>query len=81
MGDGVVELVIIGIFLIMIGIFLLLLSLIRAGGEGKAEAGGVVIIGPVPIVFGSSQRVAAVTLALAIVLTVLVLLLYLALAR
>ena len=72
---------IIGIFLIMIGIFLLLVSLIRAGGEGKAEAGGVVIIGPVPIVFGSSQRVAAVTLALAIVLTALVLLLYLALAR
>jgi uncharacterized protein (TIGR00304 family) len=77
----VVELVIIGIFLIMIGIFLLLLSLIRAGREGKAEAGGVVIIGPVPIVFGSSQRVATVTLALAIVLTALVLLLYLALAR
>lgn len=78
-----VELAIIGIFIIMIGILLLLVSLIRAGGEGKAEAGGVVIIGPVPIVFGSSPRIATVTLVLAVVLTVLLLLLYLvgALAR
>lgn len=81
MGNGVVELVIIGIHLITIGIFLLLVSLIRTGGEGKAVAGVVVIIGPVPIIFGSNQRVATVTLALAIVLTVLVLLLYLAPAR
>jgi uncharacterized protein (TIGR00304 family) len=73
----VVELVIIGIFLIMMGIFLLLVSFIRAGGEGRAEAGGVVIIGPVPIVFGTSQRIAATVMVLAIALTVVALLLFL----
>jgi len=53
-----------------------MLSLWRAG-EGRGEAGGVVIVGPVPIVFGTSQRVATTVMVLAIVLTVVTLLLYL----
>jgi uncharacterized protein (TIGR00304 family) len=56
--------------------FILMLSLWRAG-EGRGEAGGVVIVGPVPIVFGTSQRVAATVMVLAVVLTVVTLLLFL----
>jgi uncharacterized protein (TIGR00304 family) len=72
----VLELILLGIVLIFVGILILMLSLWRAG-EGRAEAGGVVIVGPVPIVFGTSQRVAATVMVLAIVLTVVVLLLFL----
>jgi conserved hypothetical protein TIGR00304 len=72
----VLELILLGIVLIILGMFILMLSLWRAG-EGRGEAGGVVIVGPVPIVFGTSQRVAATVMVLAIVLTVVTLLLYL----
>jgi len=72
----VLELILLGIVLIILGIFILMLSLWRAG-EGRGEAGGVVIVGPVPIVFGTSQRVAAMVTVLAIVLMVVTLLLFL----
>jgi uncharacterized protein (TIGR00304 family) len=71
----VFELILLGLLLIFLGVLILMLSFWRTG-EGKAEAGGVVIVGPVPIVFGTSQRAAAAVMALAIVLTALVLLLY-----
>ncbi len=70
------ELILLGIVLIILGMFILMLSLWRAG-EGRGEAGGVVIVGPVPIVFGTSQRIAAMVMVLAIVLTVVTLLLFL----
>jgi len=72
----VLELILLGIVLIILGMFILMLSLWRAG-EGRGEAGGVVIVGPVPIVFGTSQRVAAMVMVLAIVLMVVTLLLFL----
>jgi uncharacterized protein (TIGR00304 family) len=72
----VLELILLGIVLIILGMFILMLSLWRAG-EGRGEAGGVVIVGPVPIVFGTSQRMAATVMVLAIVLTVITLLLFL----
>jgi uncharacterized protein (TIGR00304 family) len=72
----VLELILLGIVLIILGMFILMLSLWRAG-EGRGEAGGVVIVGPVPIVFGTSQRVATMVMVLAIVLTVVTLLLFL----
>jgi uncharacterized protein (TIGR00304 family) len=72
----VLELILLGIVLIILGMFILMLSLWRAG-EGRGEAGGVVIVGPVPIVFGTSQRVATTVMVLAIVLTVVTLLLFL----
>jgi Protein of unknown function DUF131. len=71
----VIELIILGIVLVFLGILLLFLSFIRPG-EGKTEAGGVVIVGPVPIVFGTSQRIATAAMLLAIVLTILTILLF-----
>ncbi len=70
------ELILLGIVLIFLGMLILILSLWRAGEE-RAEAGGVVIVGPVPIVFGTSQRIAATVMVLAIALTVVALLLFL----
>ncbi|MFN7105988.1 MAG: TIGR00304 family membrane protein [Pyrobaculum sp.] len=62
--------------LIIVGILLVLLSFFLR--EGKAEAGGVVIIGPIPIVFGTSQRAALAVMVAAVLLTALALLLFLA---
>jgi uncharacterized protein (TIGR00304 family) len=40
------------------------------GGESKVEGGGVIIIGPIPIVIGTSERISKMLIVLAIVLTV-----------
>ncbi|RLF14773.1 MAG: hypothetical protein DRJ97_05625 [Thermoprotei archaeon] len=47
------------------------------GGE-KVKGGGVVLLGPIPIVFGSDASAVKALLILAIALTVIVLLLFLA---
>jgi uncharacterized protein (TIGR00304 family) len=48
------------------------------GGGGGTEFGGVVLVGPIPIIFGSSPRGALMAAAVAIIVLVLVLLLVLA---
>ncbi len=67
----------VGIALIFIGMFIIALAALLASrhgvGKGNVKAGGVVIIGPVPIVFGSDKKMVKTMLILAIVLTVLVL--------
>lgn len=65
-----------GVALVVFGMLLIMLATLRAGGEGRVEGGGVIIVGPVPIVVGSNQKVASVLLVLAVVLTVLVLITY-----
>ncbi|MEL9990536.1 MAG: DUF131 domain-containing protein [Thermoproteus sp.] len=80
------DLIALGMGLFLLGIFLMFLAFLlearkaaeKEGGEKReAEAGGVIIVGPVPIVFGTNQRIAKMVLILAIVLTVLVLVLFL----
>ncbi len=78
------EWLVVGMALFLLGIFVMFLAvLLEAGkasreeGERRAEAGGVVIIGPVPIVFGTSQRIAKAVLILALALTILAVLLFL----
>ena len=61
--------VMIGITVVMLGLTLLALS-----SAGNVEYGGVVIIGPVPIVFGSSPDIAVFMVFIALVLILLPLL-------
>ncbi len=64
--------------LIVAGMLLVFLSTTREGSEAKrVEGGGVVIVGPLPIVFGTSERIAKSLVILAIVLTVFVLAVFL----
>lgn len=71
-----------GMFLIFTGAFLILIDVIRRtsssevrGGEKRVDVGGAVIVGPIPIVFGSNKSITKVMLILAILLTALVLVL------
>jgi uncharacterized protein (TIGR00304 family) len=63
-------LVLIGVLLIIVGFALILLSTItkESREESRVEAGGVLVIGPVPIVIGTSQRIAKAVLILALAL-------------
>ncbi|MEZ0318557.1 MAG: DUF131 domain-containing protein [Pyrobaculum sp.] len=63
------DLVFVAVVLIFTGLFVIMLSILLQAlrsGEGKAEAGAVVMIGPVPIVLGTSRRAAFVAMALAL---------------
>jgi len=74
----VIEVIYLGLMLIFIGFMLLMVALLLSigkRGEGKVEGGGVVIIGPIPIVFGSNQKIATGLLVLAIVLVALLIIL------
>ncbi len=75
------DLVVVGIGIILAGFLVLVLALLsRASseeGERRAEVkgGGVIMIGPIPIVFGSDARWTSIAMALGIVLVVLLILL------
>lgn len=74
------DMVLAGIVLALLGIGVMAASLFssgrRTGGEMRGE--GVIMIGPVPIIFGSDARWASAAIVLAIVLVLLALLLNLA---
>lgn len=75
------DLVLMGMVIILAGFLVVFLATAMSGGQsGDGErrtgvkGGGVVMIGPIPIVFGSDAKWAAVAIALAIVLMVIALL-------
>jgi uncharacterized protein (TIGR00304 family) len=67
-----------GIALILVGVGILAVALVLSGpGDTEVKGGGVILIGPIPVVFGSDARWAVIAILLAIVLVVLSLILYL----
>ncbi|WP_297418744.1 DUF131 domain-containing protein [Thermococcus sp.] len=62
-----------GMVLILTGFLLVFLGTVLAtpGEEGSVEGGGVIMIGPIPIVFGTNKGVATLAVILAIVLMAL----------
>ncbi len=71
-----------GITLVFIGALLIFVDVVRrtsvsrdVKSERRVDVGGAVIVGPIPIVFGSSRGITKAMLILAIVLTVLVMVL------
>jgi uncharacterized protein (TIGR00304 family) len=70
----------IGLLLVLAGfaiaILVIFAAILRsARGQGQVRGGGVVMIGPVPIVFGTDKESARILILLGIVLTVVLLLL------
>jgi uncharacterized protein (TIGR00304 family) len=67
----------IGMVLIFVGVLVVaiavLLLSIRSAKGGKVRAGGAVIIGPVPIIFGTDKKSLKTVLLLSLALTLLLL--------
>ena len=72
------DLVAAGLVLVAVGFAVVAVSLLtRAGGAGaEVRGGGVLMIGPIPIVFGSDAKWASVAILLAIVLILVYFLLW-----
>jgi uncharacterized protein (TIGR00304 family) len=65
-----------GIALIFIGVLVIivaiaLMSVGGAKGEGRARGGGVIMIGPIPIIFGTDRKSLKTVVLLSLALTVL----------
>lgn len=74
--------IVIGMLIIFIGFLVLFIGVFSGTkNKGNVEAGGVIIIGPIPIVFGSSKNISLLMLVLAIVLTVVVLITYIVMLK
>ena len=78
--DLMPDLVLIGVAIILVGFLVVFLSLMmarRSSGSGErrteVEGGGVILIGPIPIVFGSDAKWTSIAIVLTIVLIALVL--------
>lgn len=65
-----IVLILAGVVIIAVAVFLLS---IRGAGKGKVRGGGAVIIGPIPIIFGTDKKSLRTILVLSLVLTVLLL--------
>jgi len=74
-----VDLVSAGLVLVLAGFGIVAISLVSGAKEsgGEVKGGGVVMIGPIPIIFGSDAKWASIAIVLAIVLLVLSILFYL----
>lgn len=63
-----------GVLIVLGGIILVLAAVIasrKSRQEGNVKAAGVIMVGPVPIIFGTDRDSAKTVLVLAIILTVL----------
>lgn len=78
-----------GVILILLGFFVVMLSTMyeiacrkeqdtgreeNTGREKKVRGGGVILIGPIPIVFGTDKRYALILMVLAIIIMLLAIL-------
>jgi len=62
-----------GLTLVVIGLALIVFGFLalRSGGGTRSDYGGVIIIGPIPIVFAKNKNIAVYLLILAIILILL----------
>jgi uncharacterized protein (TIGR00304 family) len=75
----VVDLITAGLVLVLAGFGIIVVSVLSGARKSGAEVrgGGVVMVGPIPIIFGTDAKWASIAMILAIVLVVLSILLYL----
>ena len=70
-----VDLVPAGMLLVIVGFGVVIFAMLSHGGKEGTEVkgGGVVLIGPIPIIFGSDMKWASIAIVLAIILIVVTL--------
>ena len=77
--DGMEFLSLVGFGLIIVGVLVVILAVVLlfvrsiGKGKGKVRGGGVVVVGPVPIIFGTDEKSLKTAVLLSIALMVLVL--------
>lgn len=64
-----IALVFMGVLIMVIAVVLLIIS---GAEKGKVKSGGAVIIGPVPIIFGTNQKIIKTILLLSLGLTAMI---------
>ncbi len=70
-------LIIVGVIVIITVIVVLSTRGNSKKGEGNARAAGVIMIGPIPIIFGTDKKSVKIVLALALALTIVALIILL----
>jgi uncharacterized protein (TIGR00304 family) len=63
--------------LALVGFGVVVVAMLSSAGKGEVKGGGVVLVGPIPIVFGTDAKWATAAILLAIVLIALSLVYYL----
>jgi uncharacterized protein (TIGR00304 family) len=66
----------IGIIFLFIGFILVFLGTVFSSGENNSGFGGLILIGPIPIVFGSSPAITSTMLWAGVVLALVYLFMY-----
>ena len=65
-----------GVALIAVGIIIIVVAIIlasmREAGKGRVKSAGIIMIGPVPIIFGTDKKSVKSVLVLALALTIAV---------
>jgi uncharacterized protein (TIGR00304 family) len=61
----------IGLSLIVMGFLVLLAGMVQEFGQGSASYGGVILVGPIPIIIGSSPQMAIISMLMAAVLMII----------
>jgi uncharacterized protein (TIGR00304 family) len=70
--------------LIVVGIIVIILAVLLSSGKAenaKVRGAGVIMIGPIPIIFGSDKKSIKTVIALALALTIALIILYYFLLR
>lgn len=69
-----------GFILVAIGIVIILASIIyavlRGSSTGQVQAGGIIFIGPIPIIWGSSKEISKVLLIIASIISTILIAVY-----
>jgi uncharacterized protein (TIGR00304 family) len=65
------DIVLLGVAVVFVGLVLIMASALRGTGRTEMKGGGVLLIGPIPIVWGSDAKWASLAIVLAIVLVLL----------
>jgi len=69
-------LILAGFALIFAGVVVSVAGSLLGEGDAEAEAGGVVFVGPIPVVFGTSRGIVWIVLAIALLMLVFFLVFY-----
>ncbi|MEM0084621.1 MAG: DUF131 domain-containing protein [Candidatus Methanomethylicia archaeon] len=74
-----IDLSIIGFILIIIGVLTIFLgaiiAIMKAKSSGRVESGGVIIIGPFPIIFGTSSKILKIMVIITLLIMITLMLL------